>query len=181
MFHTVHHQAPLDEWTLTQIDELGLIVGQADNVNGGFKLYRYMKVLDLTASVTIQDGSVVAFADVSGFSKTNCTPDIAGGSAFTNLPFAGVVSNSAGATLGSASVATAFGYVQIKGYHANVLTDGNVTEGISVEVGAADGVCAPVSVTYTPQHPVQYIGLALADDAGSPTTSPVLIEGAFQS
>lgn len=179
MFHTPHYAAPIGDLTTVKnpYQNIGDIIVVTDNDNGGYKRLKYVKIQDLSGSVTVRDGSAVMYCDVSGVqSKTTVSPDISGGTAAASLQAAGVVmaANESGA-VGSASVTAVYGWILIEGYHANVLTGGSVSVDDPVACGGADGKVATQSGTYAATHPLRFIGTALATDAGSPTTSPCYV------
>ena len=126
------------------------------------KKYKWVKVAD---AVDLLTGYVLTPASTDG---TEYTADIASGSSKAK--------RGVGIALGAVDIsATPYCFVQIAGV-ATVYTDGGVSAGDPVIAqpdvdGQADTMAAGE------EHLV--FGFALADDSGSPTTSPVYLTGNF--
>ena len=115
----------------------------------GTKVYMYV----LAEDAAIADGDVVEFSDATGYEVTN---DRAGGSSLGR--------NVAGVGIGAITDGQ-YGWIQIRGLHTNVKTDGGVSAGeFLIPHATADGQ-ADSGVAGTNDY--QKFATALADDDAS--------------
>jgi hypothetical protein len=118
------------------------------------KVYQYVKNIDVTAA----DGWALTAGDATD--PTIVSGDRSGGSAINSIPV--------GVAVGSFPI-NSYGWVLVRGYKANVLSDGSVAagEGLIAHAstdGGVDSAAVGSTVTIT-NH--QIFGLALAADTTS--------------
>jgi hypothetical protein len=143
-----------DPYTTNQvsIDGLGKL-GQVYDGLDSLGLPAKFRLVQFKDAVTYVAGHVCEFADVS---MTTVTNDKSGGSSLGRCP--------AGVAL-LAQTQNYYGYVLCQGYHASVLGAGSVGVGEAVMSHATTDGAADTQTAGNKQ-----IGVALADDSGSPTT-----------
>lgn len=144
--YTVNHSSPKHT--------LGMLFDGVDTLGLPAK-FRYVQFED---AVTYVAGHVCEFSDATMKQVTN---DKAGGSSLGRVP--------AGLAL-KAMTQNYYGYILVQGYHASVLTDGGVSVGEALMSHATTDGAADTQTAGNKQ-----IGVALATDAGSPTTSPAFV------
>lgn len=127
---------------------LGMLYDGLDELGLPAK-FRYVQFED---AVTYVAGHVCEFSDATMKQVTN---DKSGGSSLGRCP--------AGLAL-KAMTQNYYGYVLVQGYHSNCLGDGSVGVGQAVMSHASTDGAADTQTAGNKQ-----IGVALADDAGSPT------------
>lgn len=134
----------------------------------GKKRYRYVKFLD---AVTYAPGQVVTPANAAGTSVTN---DVSGGSSVGALTFAGVV-------IGTPTQ-NSWGWVQTRGYHAAVKTNGDddIAQNDTVIMVATDGVVDSVAGG-TRTGTLSIVGIAAAADVDADNTVAVWVGGGAEA
>lgn len=157
----------LDTNEATAKERLGHMVYKPSTSSGitHIRTYRYAQAKD---AVTYVATHALEWANATFTAFTN---DVAGGSSI------GVAAG--GATM--VYTTAYYGWVQVAGYFASMLTDGNVTAGKIVRTGSADGTAIAFAVDGATETTVEaanayyprWLGVAPADD--SSTLGPVFI------
>lgn len=132
----------------TAQNELGTLRTEWSTTDSCLKTYKYVQA---AADTTVANGTVLGYSDVLGHVASSDITDFS-----VNQPL--------GVGIG-AITASYYGWVQVKGYHSAILTDGggDITDGQSLIVDdTVDGTCDSVAVATAPTSKI--IGVASADD-----------------
>lgn len=158
------YKTKLTSNTSTAEDPIGTIRYEYDHSDNCTKVYKYVVV---ASDTTVADGTPLGYTDVKG---TTVSYDLDDFVESANIAGVGVGAITAGY----------YGWVQIKGYHDAVLTNGDddIAKGDWIIYGASDGVVdssasggtAPVYKTF---------GIAVADDVNGSNTVAVMLDCPF--
>jgi hypothetical protein len=141
-------------------EDLGSLRFEFDTTNGGLKIYKYVQA---ASDTTVANGTPLAYVNAYGWQVTSDESD-----SDQNRP--------AGVGIG-AITASYYGWIQVGGYHAAVITNGdddiaaNDSVILSTTDGKADSVAAGTAATHRP------LGVAVAADDNDADTVAVFLQG----